>query len=74
MLDRPDYARTASRFREYAIICRERAAGLPREYRTELLRMAARWERDAEVVLRDRDMVAAARDFLDGIAREGSDG
>jgi hypothetical protein len=55
-----DYDQVVSRFLYYAAFCREMAdrPSCRPEHRAMLLAQAARWDRDAERVLRDKQMMA----------------
>ena len=56
----------ADRFRFYAAMCREQAGDLrwPEDERENFLVQAARWERDAAIVLRDAELISETRAML----------
>jgi hypothetical protein len=62
----PDYYAIAARFRDFATLCRERAARIRApEDKATMRRWAHRWERDAQRVMIDAEMVATSRALLD---------
>jgi hypothetical protein len=59
----------AARFRYYAAVCREYAcSGLYAGRGFNLLEQAAHWEKDARMVDRDAQIIAASRALLDRLA------